>query len=287
MTAEPMERVTFEVTTRCNLKCVMCPHGLPDGYPGQSDVADSLVEEVIAFLDEMQLISPTGVGEPLLAPGFWRIVDSLKGRRNPKLMFVTNGILLTKANVDRLAGVPMHQVNISLDAARPETHLRIRGNDMEKSLTGIRNLVAMRTRTGADFIVRPSFVIMRENVEEAPEFIELAHSLGADAVYFEHLVQLMTDPKEWKVRRGNWTFTYADHDMRSDPDVSDYWLTQAMDRADALGIQIEGHGVLLHEGLEREALMRPCRRSAGLRVAETYQVLAEADAAAIAQTEAA
>jgi molybdenum cofactor biosynthesis enzyme MoaA len=260
------DRVTLEITTRCNLKCVMCPHGLPEGLPGQSDASDTLIGEVIRYFDKTRILQPTGVGEPLLSPGFWKIVDALAGRTNPMLMFVTNGILLTKPNVERLTQAPLFQVNVSLDAARPDTHLRIRGNDLEKSLAGVRNLTDMRARTGADFLIRFAFVIMRENVEEAPAFVEMAHSLGANAVYFEHMVTLVTDPKAWNVKRGNWLFNYAENELRGDPAASDPWILKAMDRADALGIRIDGSGILLAPGLEAQQDSRPCRLDPGARV---------------------
>lgn len=265
-TAGRTDRVTLEVTTRCNLKCVMCPHGLPEGLPGQSDASDALISEVIRYFDKTRILQPTGVGEPLLSPGFWRIVDALAGRTNPMLMFVTNGILLTKPNVERLTQAPLFQVNVSLDAARPDTHLRIRGNDLAKSLAGVRNLTDMRSRLGRDFLIRFAFVIMRENVEEAPAFVEMAHSLGANAVYFEHMVTLVTDPKAWNVRRGNWLFNYAENELRGDPAASDPWILKAMDRADALGIRIDGSGILLEPGLEALQDSRPCRLDPGARI---------------------
>lgn len=260
------DRVTLEVTTRCNLRCVMCPHGLPEGLPGQSDASDTLISEVIRYFDKTRIVQPTGVGEPLLSPGFWRLVDALAGRVNPMLMFVTNGILLTKPNVERLTQAPLFQVNVSLDAARPDTHLRIRGNDLAKSLAGVRNLTDMRARTGRNFLIRFAFVIMRENVEEAPAFIELAHSMGANAVYFEHMVTLVTDPKAWNVKRGNWLFNYAENELRGDPAASDPWILKAMDRADELGIRIDGSGILLEPGLEALQDSRPCRLDKGSRI---------------------
>ena len=71
------ERITLEITTRCNLASVMCPHGLPGGMETKVDADDAIVDSLINMKSGLEYIHPTGVGEPMLAPGFWRIVDAL------------------------------------------------------------------------------------------------------------------------------------------------------------------------------------------------------------------
>ena len=47
------EQITLEITTRCNLDCVMCPHGLPNGMPIKQDASDALIDSLLAMLDHM------------------------------------------------------------------------------------------------------------------------------------------------------------------------------------------------------------------------------------------
>lgn len=252
--------VTFEVTTRCNLKCVMCPHGLPEGYPGQRDADEDLLDSIIGSLGRMDIIRPVGVGEPMLAAGFWRIVDALRGRSRPELSFITNGILLTETNVRRLSEVPISNIQISVDAVRPTTHARIRGNELSRTLKGIENLARMRSILRKPFSILMSFVIMKENYLEAPDFVEMAANMGADHVCFEHLTPLMTDPGKWRVVRDNWTFNYGAQDMRNAPAASDDVMSEVLDRADALGIGIISHYLFFDPEREARSLQRPCRR---------------------------
>ena len=114
--------LTLEITTRCNLTCVMCPHGIEHGMQNKRDAPDILVDSILDTIDTIDEIHPTGVGEPLMADGFWRIVDVLKDREAPKLVFHTNGILLTQRNVERIAQANVGRVNISVDAANELTY---------------------------------------------------------------------------------------------------------------------------------------------------------------------
>jgi MoaA/NifB/PqqE/SkfB family radical SAM enzyme len=126
------EQISLEITTRCNLDCVMCPHGLPNGMLIKKDASDALIDSLLATIDEVKYWHPIGTGEPLLAPGFWRIIDALEGRSSPGVVMNTNGVLLTRQNVERLVKAPIQHVNVSMDAALPETYKKIRGFDLRK-----------------------------------------------------------------------------------------------------------------------------------------------------------
>lgn len=264
MTAIKRE-LTLEITKRCNLACAMCPHGLPNGVANKRDAADALVDAVLDVAGEYDVVRPTGLGEPLMAPGFWRIVDALAETRSTRLAFVSNGVLLTKSNVARLIKAPLGSINISVDAAHEATHFRIRGNSLERTLAGINRLVsAIETLPEGERSiphVKMSMVLMRENIEEAPDFIRLAHSMGVRSVYFEHLIDPFIEAKQWNVQRGNFHFNYAEQRLFSTPQYSDENIIRAMDVADEMGINIGGLQVILcEENLHHN--QRPCRKQA-------------------------
>jgi len=254
--------LTLEITTRCNLACAMCPHGLPNGVANKRDASDLLIDAVLAASDDYEVIRPTGLGEPMMAPGFWRIVDKLAETKSARLSFVTNGILLTKANVARLVAAPLGAINISVDAANEATHYRIRGNTLDRTLNGIRRLVAAISEQPPSKVSRPyvrmSMVLMRENIEETADFVRLASSMGVRGVYFEHLIDPFMEAKQWNVQRGNFHFNYAEQRLFSSPEYADEQIIRAMDVADELGIMIGGPEVLLcPQNLHHNE--RPCR----------------------------
>ncbi|MEO1056381.1 MAG: radical SAM protein [Actinomycetota bacterium] len=249
-----------EITTRCNLTCVMCPHGLPGGMTMKRDAPDPIVDSVLELIDDVDELCPTGIGEPMMAPRFWDIVDRLAGRSSPGLTFHTNGILLTQKNVDRLTRAPIKRVNVSVDAATEPTYRQVRGSEIERTLDGIRRLVAATATVPKP--VHPqiimSMVLMRQTVAEAPAFVELAHGLGVNRVYFEHLVDPLIPATEWTVHRGDFRFNYAEQNLLGSPQDSDPHILAAMDVADHLDVVIDGVRVLLAPELAAHD-NRPCR----------------------------
>ena len=86
-------RLQIEATSQCNLRCPSCSHAKEKGN-GQH-----LTEEAFRkILDHLPWsparVTLSGVGEPLMNPQFFSLVDILTERRI-KCDFYTNGTLLT------------------------------------------------------------------------------------------------------------------------------------------------------------------------------------------------
>ncbi|MCG6114932.1 MAG: radical SAM protein [Mesorhizobium sp.] len=234
------KQIQIEITTRCNLTCVMCPHGLPNGMPSKRDADPDLITRALANLDNVERIHPTGTGEPLMAEGFWRIIDELQGRSAPLVTFHTNGLLMTDRAVERIMGAPVRHIVVSMDAATDETHQKIRGANFSRVTQAVRRLSTASKAANRYLLLECAMVLMVENYREAPAFVELAHELGASAVNFTHL---MNPNRPWSVSRGDFKFEYADQRIvASHPlaDDSDAHVVQAIDRADELGIKVNG-----------------------------------------------
>ena len=254
------EQISLEITTRCNLDCVMCPHGLPNGMLIKKDASDTLIDSLLATIDEVKYWHPIGTGEPLLARGFWRIIDALEGRSSPGVVMNTNGVLLTRQNVERLVKAPIQHVNVSMDAALPETYKKIRGFDLRKVVDGARRLADAfaRTPTPAGNMLFISMVLMRENIEELPGFVLLAKDIGAHGVYVEQLLPPTTPIEQWVVRRDDFEFRYQDQRLSGYPDLNDKYVMQALDLADELDIKLSGPE-LFYKQDQSAANQRPCR----------------------------
>jgi MoaA/NifB/PqqE/SkfB family radical SAM enzyme len=255
--------ITFEITTRCNLTCVMCAHGSPMGMPQKRDAPNDMITMVLEQLDKLDEVHPTGVGEPMMAPGFWKIVDALEDRLTPVLTFNTNGILLTEQNVARISRVAIGRINVSIDAANELSYRRIRGGDMRKTLNGLDRLVlAVNNMPQVDRVrVAISMVLMRENIEEASDFVRLAHAHGVRAVYFEHMLDIHDPNAAWIIKKDNFIFNYKEQRLCNDPSYSDKHICKALDVADDLGIVIESPELLfLPENAHH--LNRPCMTGA-------------------------
>ena len=121
-------KVLLELTSKCNLRCGMCP--LPVLRRPYEDMEWSLVEKAereihglgfkLKWLHEM--------GEPLLYP---RIDDAI--RLFPEASISTNGLVLTEEVGAKLLASPLKRLRISIDSINPKVYPQLRtGGDFDK-----------------------------------------------------------------------------------------------------------------------------------------------------------
>ena len=121
-------KVLVELTSKCNLRCGMCP--LPVLRRPYEDMDFDLVEKAereihglglkLKWLHEM--------GEPLL---YSRIDDAI--RLFPEASISTNGLVLTEEVGAKLLGSPLKRLRISVDSINPKVYPQLRtGGDFDK-----------------------------------------------------------------------------------------------------------------------------------------------------------
>lgn len=121
-------KVGLELTSKCNLRCGMCP--LPVLRRPYEDMAWSLVEKAereihglglkLKWLHEM--------GEPLL---YSRIDDAI--RLFPEASLSTNGLVLTPEIGAKLLATPLKRIRICVDSIDPKVYPQLRtGGDFDK-----------------------------------------------------------------------------------------------------------------------------------------------------------
>jgi MoaA/NifB/PqqE/SkfB family radical SAM enzyme len=240
--------IAFEVTNRCNLKCVMCPHGI-GAIDSPRDADMSLLEILWPGMAQSDYLHLNGVGEPMMAKPFWEVIDRLKGKTRPLIEFNTNGLLMTEENVDRLLQAPVYGILVSLDAATPETYLDIRGGNFATALAGIERLVA-RAKRNTHIVM--TFVLMKRNIREAAAYVELAARLGVNTVSFHHLTDTAISADKWVVEKPNgWKFVYMDERLGSDPELNNVNMKLAIDTGGRIGIKVIGPDLLFKPPREK------------------------------------
>ena len=125
-------RIQIEATSKCNLSCPSCSHSR------EKDKGQHLAEEDFRrILDRLPWLPARvilcGIGEPLMNPQFFSLVDILAERRI-KCEFYTNGTLLTtRIQQAILSRHTIDSLSISCDGAQKETFENLRlGADFER-----------------------------------------------------------------------------------------------------------------------------------------------------------
>jgi len=178
-TAEFLERglrapicITWELTRSCNLHCLHCLSSSGKGEGGElsSEEAERLIDE----LAEMQVFYVNfGGGEPFLRPDLFEILKHCI-RKGLGVKISTNGTLLDRRNIERLAELKGVDIQVSLDGATPEVNDRIRGRgSFERA---VRALGLLR-EYGIKF--RINMVVTRLNFHQLDAVHRMARDFGA------------------------------------------------------------------------------------------------------------
>lgn len=178
-------KVSFTTTTYCNYDCLMCAYGefgtLADELPA------SFYDGLATLAPGLRLLEALG-GEPLASPVFRDFLANFDFHRFPSLRvaLITNGSYLTPKELNRYRHVPIDNLTVSLNAASPETYLRVnRGLPFARIREHLDALHALRRSGALRCSVTYSMVILKANVHEVRAFAELARR---DGVRYRYLL---------------------------------------------------------------------------------------------------
>ncbi len=174
--------VVWNMTRRCNLKCVHCyaqavdPEGKDDI---STDQAKIMIDDLAAYGAPVMLFSG---GEPLVRQDLTELADHAT-QRGMRAVISTNGTLITKEKAKELKAVQLSYVGISLDGGE-EVHDKFRGvpNSFKKALQGIENCKAEGLKVGL------RFTINKRNAGEIPKLFQLLRDYEVPRICFYHLV---------------------------------------------------------------------------------------------------
>ena len=174
--------VVWNMTRRCNLKCVHCYSASADiDYPDEltTDEGKKLIDDLAAFGAPVILFSG---GEPLLRPDLLKLAQYAtdKGMR---AVISTNGTLITREIAAKLKTIGLSYMGVSLDGLE-KTHDRFRGTKgaFEKAMEGIRNCRDAGIKVGIRFTVN------KRNLADVPAMFDLLKKEKIERLCFYHLV---------------------------------------------------------------------------------------------------
>jgi MoaA/NifB/PqqE/SkfB family radical SAM enzyme len=176
-------QIVMAMTSRCNLRCVMCEHTMMKVAKKDFDL--SLVDRMGDFLARASTVDLTGLGEPLLSDVFWEVLDRYPVNdvedRQFFLGFTTNGTRLTPGNIERVLRSRVRTVRVSIDAADQKAFGEIRKTDLDPILDGVSRLIAARNASKRQFPrVGIHMTWMQKTLCGVPPMIDLSNKLGAD-----------------------------------------------------------------------------------------------------------
>jgi radical SAM protein with 4Fe4S-binding SPASM domain len=181
--------IQFHLTERCNLRCRHCYQS--GGHIAELSLAEirAVVDEVAEMLAEWRVsyglefsssFNVTG-GEPFLREDLCEILTAM-AERGFATYLLTNGTLIDAAKAERLAGLGVKGVQVSLEGPE-EIHDQIRGKgSFAASRQGIGQLLA------AGLPVTLNATLSEMNAAHFREMVTYAEDLGVQRLGFSRLV---------------------------------------------------------------------------------------------------
>jgi len=173
--------VIWNLVRRCNLTCKHCY-----SISADTDFPNELsTEQVFEVMDDLkQFRVPVLIlsgGEPLLRPDIFEISHHAKAMGFYTALS-TNGTLIDKQNIDRIAAVGFDYLGISIDGIA-DTHDRFRRKEgaFDASMKGLRLCRDQGIKVGL------RFTMTQDNSEELPQLLDLMDEERIDKFYFSHL----------------------------------------------------------------------------------------------------
>jgi len=165
------------VTNNCNLRCQMCPFWK---VKSKDELSLSEIKRIIDYVHKWGVPSITiGGGEPLLRKD---IVDIIKYSSSKGIItnLITNGTLINEFIARNLIESNLFRIGISIDGSKPEIHDKIRGvpGTFNRAVNGIKLLKKYKNRLNSDTIIYIQTTIMKDNIDDVPNILELSKELG-------------------------------------------------------------------------------------------------------------
>ncbi len=174
--------VVWNMTQRCNLKCVHCyAHAKDRSFEGELTTVQGkgLIDDLAAFGSPVILFSG---GEPTMHPDLPELAEYAVGQ-GMRAVISTNGTLITEEMARILKDIGLSYVGISLDGLET-IHDRFRAvkGSFQAALQGIRNTQKAGIKVGLRFTVN------RFNYHDIPGVFDLLEEMEIPRVCFYHLV---------------------------------------------------------------------------------------------------
>jgi len=213
--------VEIEVTTRCNLKCVMCEHTY-----WKEPIRDMSFDEFKHIVDQfpgLKWAGLTGIGESFLNKDFLNMVRYLRSK-HISVELSDNFFLVNEKIARELLEAGLELVYLSLDAATKETYEKIRVNSKwDTVIKNFKNFIKMRDEMG---LKKPHinfyYVVLKNNMHEMLQYLDLVNSFNLDRpeVCFTPLLHAFKEAEHLSVK------------------LTDDLIEKVEDRGKELGIKI-------------------------------------------------
>jgi len=222
----PAIDITLDITNKCPLKCIQCRKTYFETFDEQRDMNFDLFKKISAeVFPHARSVMLSSAGEPLMTKTLFDAVDITRSYNVREISFISAGFHLNSGRAEKIVDNGVTRVEFSIDGASAAVYNKIRiGSDFDKVIKNITYLSEYKKKKKSRTpLLRFNYVLMKNNIHELPEFIDLAAKLGVEEVQCQHMVIFVEGIKG--------------EALIFDKERSNLYISQAKDRASRHGIR--------------------------------------------------
>ncbi|MDP1510553.1 radical SAM protein [Paenibacillus sp. CMAA1739] len=171
-------QIAFDITNKCNLRCLHCYNNSGDNIVSTNELSDSEVMDFIEDVGKMELFNFCFCGgETLLRKDLiCKASSRLKSLGVANISMVTNALLLNERTIMQLKENGVNRIQVSLDGSKADSHDRLRNKKgvFDKAILAINLLKKLDVKCSVAFT--PTCF----NVDEIEEVHSILSKIGID-----------------------------------------------------------------------------------------------------------
>lgn len=186
----------IEPTNRCNLKCIMCPHGC-DKISEYRDLSFPILTKIIDEIYQYKYLRGVhiqGLGEPLLYPDLLNAIRFCKEKKL-ETYFNSNLTILSDEAAEELVKLQHDRIAVSIDSVDPDLYLWIRpgakNHSLDRVLKNIEKLAEIKNKQNSKYpIIAVHAILLKSTIPQIPDMVRVLKDCGADMLCFQHLITI-------------------------------------------------------------------------------------------------
>ncbi|MEN2995087.1 MAG: radical SAM/SPASM family putative metalloenzyme maturase [Thermodesulfovibrio sp.] len=180
------EKLSVEITTKCNLHCEICPKQSPNYDHPDGEMDFETFSKLKSLFPYIKSLVFSGIGEPLLHPDIEKFI-TLATAYMPKTASVglqTNGVLLTEEKLKRLIKAGLNKICVSIDSLTPVKGL----HEPEYGKKALEVIYQAKSNGAGKLESGIEIVITTENLDQIISTVRETSKYGVDFIILSHLI---------------------------------------------------------------------------------------------------
>jgi pyruvate-formate lyase-activating enzyme len=138
------QAIFLQLTTRCNARCINCPHPSTYGKKEQGEMGDEVWGAILSSIVKNGYSGQVGMylhGEPLLHNNIYTKIRAINRETRAHVVLSTNGSSLTNSTIDKLLEARPKLIHININSGVREQYEFMTGLLYDRCISGATRLI--------------------------------------------------------------------------------------------------------------------------------------------------